>query len=426
MKMCKLIFPGCQFFFLMLLVTVSEAQQKEKYNVAIFLYQNVELLDFAGPSEVFAQTPGFTTYTVSVDGKEVLSQGFVKVQPQYSITDAPVPDIFVFPGGNSGPSSQDPRVLNWIKERVAAGTVCVSVCSGAGIVARTGLFDGLNITTWYGNIQRLQAILPNSKVLANTRFVDNGNIITTAGVSAGIDGSLHVVSRIKGMDIAKGVAKYMEYDKWDPENGLVDYKNYYIESHRSKYLGLPAPIATKKFPTAGEIPYEGEMKNLAMELKLKGLVREAATILEQNVKWYPNSGSSFSQLAVLYRELGRAAPLDEEGFIKLIETGKTAEAFAEYEKVQKVFPGWKIFSENVLNNLGYDFMRKQDYATAKKVFELNVKAYPMSFAAWDSFGEAYLKAGDKKQALVSYKRSLELNPKNESASDAIKSIGNNQ
>src|SRR6186997_143586 len=85
---------------LMLLVTNTSAQQK-KYNVAIFLYNQVELLDFAGPGEVFASTQGFHVYTVSVDGKEILSQGFVTVKPEYSIDNAPTPDIIVFPGGNS-------------------------------------------------------------------------------------------------------------------------------------------------------------------------------------------------------------------------------------------------------------------------------------------------------------------------------------
>src|SRR4051812_5200551 len=192
----------------MLVTTNAEGQQKENFRVAIFLYEGVELLDFAGPGEVFAATPGFDVYTVSVEGKEVLSQHFVTIKPQYSIDNVPKPDIFIFPGGNSIPSSKNQKVINWIKERVAAGTMCISVCSGANIVAQTGLLDGLNVTTWYGNIPPLQATLPNSKVLENTRFVDNGNIITTAGVSAGIDGALHAVSRIKGLEVAKATAHY--------------------------------------------------------------------------------------------------------------------------------------------------------------------------------------------------------------------------
>jgi transcriptional regulator GlxA family with amidase domain len=256
------------------------AQQKEKYTVAIFLYQGVELLDFAGPGEVFSAA-GFNVYTVSVDGKEILSQGFVTVKPGFTIENAPVPDVIVFPGGHSTPSSEDPKVMSWLKARVASGTAAMSVCTGAEILGNAGLLKGFNVTTFHGFIPRLQAMLPDSKVLTDTRFVDNGNIITTAGVSAGIDGALHLVSRIKGLDVAKSTAFYMEYDKWKPEEGRVDYKNEYLE----KMKAAPAnPEKENKTLQGGmattAIPYEGELKNLAKELRDQGSYQKAAQVLE--------------------------------------------------------------------------------------------------------------------------------------------------
>src|SRR3954468_15903078 len=100
---------------MMALATQVNAQN-EKYTVAIFLYNGVELLDFAGPGEVFSAA-GFNVYTVTLDGKEVLSQGFVTVKPQYAMDSAPDPDIVIFPGGGSGPTSQNQKVLDWINAR---------------------------------------------------------------------------------------------------------------------------------------------------------------------------------------------------------------------------------------------------------------------------------------------------------------------
>src|SRR6187402_188346 len=136
---------------LVLNLQLAMAGNKEPRNVAVFLYEGVELLDFAGPGEVFSAS-GFKVYTVSLDGKELLSQGFLTIQPQYSIDNAPFPDILVFPGGNSGPSSNDPKVINWIKKAHEAGSVNMSVCTGAFILANAGLLEGKNVTTFYGAI----------------------------------------------------------------------------------------------------------------------------------------------------------------------------------------------------------------------------------------------------------------------------------
>ena len=212
------------FFVLLLTATTfsSKAQtDSAPKKVAIFLYKGAEILDLAGPAEVFAAS-GFDTYTTSVDGKEILSQGFITIKPQYSLENAPVPDIVVFPGGGATAPANDPKVMEWIKKLHDRGSILMSVCTGAQILARAGYLDNKNVTTWHGYIKDLQKLVPTAVVLGNTRFVDNGNIITTAGVSAGIDGALYLVSRLNGMDAAKQTAFYMEYDKWDPKAGRVE------------------------------------------------------------------------------------------------------------------------------------------------------------------------------------------------------------
>ncbi|MVM37801.1 DJ-1/PfpI family protein [Spirosoma sp. HMF3257] len=200
----------------------SEGQKKSvKRNVAIFIHNGVEVLDFSGPSEVFASTEGFNVYTVSLTKDPIVSQGFIKIIPNYSLADCPKPDIVVLPGGQTGPFIENKVLISWIKACAQDAEVMLSVCTGAGLLAKAGLLDGKQATTFHNYIDKLQNATPKAKILRDTRFVDNGQVITTAGVSAGIDGALHVVAKLKGLAVATQTARYMEYDKWKPNEGLV-------------------------------------------------------------------------------------------------------------------------------------------------------------------------------------------------------------
>jgi transcriptional regulator GlxA family with amidase domain len=218
-----------KILLLFVLVTVSlnfARTGHKKMNVAIFVYDGVEILDFSGPGEVFAATSldndrAFNVYTIAVKNDPILSQGFVTVTPQYTIDDCPKPDILVLPGGSTGRSVQNEKLIKWVKNLSKDAKIIMSVCTGVMILSKAGLLNGKECTTWHGAIDRLKNRTPEAKVHRNTRFVDNGQIITTAGVSAGIDGALHVVSRLFGEEKAKEVAYYMEYDKWKPNDGLI-------------------------------------------------------------------------------------------------------------------------------------------------------------------------------------------------------------
>lgn len=194
-------------------------------NVAIFLHQGVELLDFAGPGEVFAaaRTIGgqqaFNTYTVAATAEPLLSQGFVTIKPQYTIENCPRPDIIVLSGGNIDRPLQDPKVLEWIAKTSQTSEVTMSVCTGAFLLAKAGLLDGREATTHWAAIDRLRQAAPKVKVIEHRRFVDQGRILTSAGVSAGIDGALRVVERLLGRPAATLTAKHMEYD-WQPEKNV--------------------------------------------------------------------------------------------------------------------------------------------------------------------------------------------------------------
>lgn len=207
-------------FLMAAFVMPAGAQEapKKKLNVAIVVHEGVELLDFAGPGEVFAAAGGgraFNVYTVAPQAKPLTSQRFLSVTPRYSVADCPTPDILVIPGGNTRVLLQDKEFMAWAKKTVPQTQITLSVCTGAFVLAELGLLDDAEATTHFGSISFLKSKHPKVKVRENIRFVDNGKIITSAGVSAGIDSSLHVVARLCGLETAQKTARYMEY-RWEP------------------------------------------------------------------------------------------------------------------------------------------------------------------------------------------------------------------
>jgi putative intracellular protease/amidase/YHS domain-containing protein len=205
---------GCKATFLQ----QPEERAHPVRNVAILIFDGMELLDFAGPAEVFTGTgrgPTFKVYTVGVTREPITSQRLVTMTPQHTLADCPRPDIIVVPGGDTRAVAKDQRVLEWLKESTKQAEIVLSVCTGAFVLANAGMLDGKEATTHWGSTARLRELFPKVTVHENRRFVDNGKIITAAGVSAGIDASLHVVERLLGEDTARQTARYMEYN-WQP------------------------------------------------------------------------------------------------------------------------------------------------------------------------------------------------------------------
>jgi putative intracellular protease/amidase/plastocyanin len=204
--------------------TKAETQKagERPRNVAILVFDGMEILDFAGPGEVFASAgDGFNVYTVAAKSAPILSQRFVTITPRYTIHDAPAPDILVIPGGGTRGVTQNAELMKWVGESARGAEIVLTVCTGAFVLADTHLLEGLEATTWHGAIDAFRSAYPKTTVREQVRFVDNGKFVTTAGVSAGIDGALHVVSKLMGPDAARTTARYMEYDKWEPGAGVV-------------------------------------------------------------------------------------------------------------------------------------------------------------------------------------------------------------
>lgn len=199
---------------------------KTQISACFYIMDGVEVLDFAGPMEVFALA-GFNVFTVGLTKERVLSQGVLKVLPDYDITDVPRANVLAVFGGNPA-SFRNDRLIKWIRSYERHADYIFSVCSGAFALGFAGLLDGQHATTFHSRIEELRDAFPKMTVHSGVRFVDNGRIITTAGISAGIDGALHLVARLKGEEAAKAVAKEMEYDKWIPNDGLITTSKHNI------------------------------------------------------------------------------------------------------------------------------------------------------------------------------------------------------
>lgn len=189
-----------------------------KKNVAILIFDDVEVLDFAGPFEVFTvaseriDPPPFYVYTVAFEDRPVKARGALTIQPHYTIHTAPTPDILVVPGGyGTRPLLERDDVTAWIRQQASQVDPLLSVCTGALLLAKAGLLKGLTATTHHEEFALFQSLDPTLTIAADRRFVDNGKIITAGGISAGIDMALHVVEKLCGAAGKAEVVKEMEY-----------------------------------------------------------------------------------------------------------------------------------------------------------------------------------------------------------------------
>ncbi|MGI8690845.1 MAG: DJ-1/PfpI family protein [Thermomicrobiales bacterium] len=194
--------------------------------VGIVLFDDVEVLDFAGPFEVFAVAGnitegGFTVVTVAEradTNAPIIARNGLKIVPDYALADAPHLDLLVVPGGQGTRREvANPKLIGWIKRRATEAQLTTSVCTGAFLLAETGILAGKTVTTHWASVERMAQTYTMVHVRGDARFVDEGDIVTSAGVSAGIDMALYVVGRLKGAGIAAKTARHMEDDNYKPD-----------------------------------------------------------------------------------------------------------------------------------------------------------------------------------------------------------------
>ena len=187
-------------------------------NIGIYIYDEAEVLDFSGPFEVFStasrisgQSDLFTVFLIGETGHTVNARGGYLVNPTYSINDHPQIDTLVMVGGVYENEISKEHVLRWIKEQSEDARYVASVCTGVFLLAESGVISGQKVTTHWEDIPRLREEHPNLEVVEGQRWTDDGKIITSGGISAGIDMSLHLVSKFSHMALAERTAKQMEF-----------------------------------------------------------------------------------------------------------------------------------------------------------------------------------------------------------------------
>lgn len=194
------------------------------YTVAIFLFNQVEVLDFAGPFEVFNTAsrlmsrmdpelePVFDVFTISETGQAIAARGGLVIQPAFGFADLVAIDVLVIPGGMVDEEMNNPVLMSWLKSNHVRTVITASVCTGAFLLAQAGILTDQQVTTHWEDIADLRRRFPGLQVVDHYKYVDSGRIVTSAGISAGISMSLHLVRRLYGKDLAHLTARQMEFD----------------------------------------------------------------------------------------------------------------------------------------------------------------------------------------------------------------------
>lgn len=185
--------------------------------MAVLIFPGVEIIDFAPEFEIFGQA-GVRVFTVAPRDTVVRTAMGLRILPDFHFANAPDADILLLPGGHV--EHEDTTILDWVKKANHAAKTTLTVCNGAFFLASAGLLDGLEATTFNGALQELQAVAPRARVVNDRRFVDNGKIVTSAGLASGIDAAFHVLSEFEGVGRAQEVATFLEYN-WDSEGHFV-------------------------------------------------------------------------------------------------------------------------------------------------------------------------------------------------------------
>jgi transcriptional regulator GlxA family with amidase domain len=195
----------------------------DRKQVGILVFEDVEVLDFCGPFEVFSATrldedkrreepSPFNVFLVAEKKEPVVASGGLKVLPDYDLCDCPALSILVVPGGwGTRKEMNNTRILKWITDRSRYLEIMTSVCTGSLILGRAGLLEGRQATTHWRSLEWMQELFPKTVVEKKLHVVEEGNLITSAGISAGIDMALKVVLRCFGEAVARATAKHMEY-----------------------------------------------------------------------------------------------------------------------------------------------------------------------------------------------------------------------
>lgn len=187
-------------------------------NIGIYIYPQAEVLDFSGPFEVFSTASRiagsqqlFRVFLIAQSKHPVSARGGFRVCPQHTIRNHPELDLLIIAGGVHTDEMQKPAVISWIAQQAKTSCLIASVCTGAFLLAKAGVIEQQKVTTHWQDIDDLQQQFAKLQVEKNVRWVEQGDVITSAGISAGIDMSLYLVSKLHNQTLAEKTARQMEY-----------------------------------------------------------------------------------------------------------------------------------------------------------------------------------------------------------------------
>jgi transcriptional regulator GlxA family with amidase domain len=202
---------------------MSDVSSVEPRHIGILLFADVEELDAVGPWEVLSfwtrnyPDDGYAVSCLSAEGGLVQCSKGLTVQAHHSFADAPPLEVLIHPGGRgTRPQLSDEAHLAWVRHQREEVPLMTSVCTGALVYAAAGLLRGRPATTHWGALDLLAELDPTIRLMPDERFVDDGDVITSAGVSAGIDMALHLVARLAGVERARQVRRGIQYDPHPP------------------------------------------------------------------------------------------------------------------------------------------------------------------------------------------------------------------
>ncbi len=278
---------------------MRQAAAEKPLRLAVLLFEGVQIIDYTGPWEVFGHASvhnhrAFEIYSVAqAPGPLTTSMG-MSVNPKYTFANAPAPDVILLPGGNVQPQLSNAAVIAWIQDASRNARVVFSVCNGAFFLAKAGLLDGLEATTFAHLIPELKAAAPKARIVSDRRFVDNGKIVTAAGLSSGIDGALHVIEKLFGRGHAEVVATSLEYN-WQPDSKWA----------RATLADMrldPVYEWVYQFPDRTVVRHQGTADRWETQWKLmteksgSEILKDLGPALEKE-KWAPNAGGKESARA---------------------------------------------------------------------------------------------------------------------------------
>lgn len=280
--------PGQMFivrWFVAVLLTLMQAlvnAQEDRPNVAILVYDGVQVIDHAVPFEVFGQFSLNNVYLVAADRDPISTYMGMQVVPNYSFADAPMPDVLVLPGGDAGEAQSNQDIVAWVDRIADEAEHVLTICTGIFFLAENNILSGKQITTWYDRQEELQRMVPEAEVVSDRVVVESGKLVSSAGL--GVDGALRVLTHLHGKAWTEVVRLNMEHQPIPDE--------HHVPRAELADMKLPGAVYSA-FPwrDAELLRYEGDRDHWNMDWRfnsgepLDSLIEQFRGALDSEDNW---------------------------------------------------------------------------------------------------------------------------------------------